>query len=103
MIVRRPGAGARPIATRRGADLAHVGVAVGEGGGVDAEEDEVGARHRLGVVGGEAQAAGGQVAGDQLLQPRLVDRDLAPVQRRDLVGRQVEPDDVVAQVGQAAA
>ena len=45
----------------------------------------------------------GDVAPDQLLEARLVDRHLAAPQRRDLAGVDVDADDVVAALGEAGA
>ena len=43
------------------------------------------------------------VPGDQLVEARLVDRDLAGVQARDLGGIDVDADDVIAGIRQAGA
>ena len=59
--------------------------------------------HRLRQVGGEGQPACAHVAGDQLVEPRLVDRHLAALERRDLAGVLVDADHVVAEIGKAGA
>ena len=51
----------------------------------------------------EAEPALLAVAGDHLVEARLVDRDLAGVQARDLGRVDVDADDVVAGVRQAGA
>jgi hypothetical protein len=52
-------------------------------------------------IGGELQAARGRVAVHDLVQARLVDRDLALVEHLDLARIHVQADDVVAHLGQA--
>ena len=63
--------------------------------------DEVGAVHRLGDVGREAQSCG--VALEQLVEAGLVDRHLAAAQRFDPVGEDVADNDVVAELAEAGA
>ena len=46
-------------------------------------------------VGGEADPAGGMVFLDEVLQPRLIDRNVALVQPFDLVGVDVDAQDVM--------
>ena len=58
---------------------------------------------RRGELGGEEQALLARVLGDELGQPRLEDRHLAPQQRRDLVGVLVDAGHDVAEVGEAGA
>ena len=53
----------------------------------------------LGAVG-EAQAAGGDVALDDLLQTRLVDGDVAGLEGLDLLRVVVDADDMVAHIGE---
>ncbi len=54
-------------------------------------------------VGREVEAALVPVAGDHLVEARLVDRDLAGIEARDLGGVDVDADDVIAGVRQAGA
>ena len=54
---------------------------------------------RVGQVGREVQALA--VARDELLEPRLVDRDLAAAQALDLLGVDVDAPDLAAQLGEA--
>jgi dTDP-glucose 4,6-dehydratase len=67
------------------------------------DEDDLAGRHRAGHVGGEAQPAVGQVPLDQRLQTRLVDRDLAGLQPRDLPLIDVAADHVVPGLGETGA
>ena len=69
----------------------------------DGDEHGVGAVHRGGEIGGEGQAALLDVVGDQLVEARLVDRDLAALQALDLAGVLVDADHVVAEIGKAGA
>ncbi len=74
--------------------------AVRPGGRVDADEDEVGVGDSGGVVGGEGQPPRLQVAPEQLLQPRLVDRALAGAQQLHARGVDLHPHHLVPQVGE---
>jgi hypothetical protein len=76
----------RTILVGRGADGDELQHAVGDGG-FD--------------VGGEAQAAGGDVLLHHGLKARFVDRDATFVEDADLVGIKVEAEHVVADVRQA--
>ena len=84
----------------RGVDLAQVG---GVGPrvlrGADPDEVQVPEVSCLGEVGGEPQPPGGDVRREELGQPRLVERDLAAGQGGDLLGVDVDPEDVVAGLG----
>ena len=53
-------------------------------GRTDRDEHRIGGTHRAWQIPGEGQPAGFGVALDQILQSRLVDRDLAAPQRLDL-------------------
>src|SRR5207244_12414134 len=61
----------------------------------DGHIEEVGAGDRLRDIRGEADPIA--VRREQLLEARLVDRDLAPAQRVDLLRDDVANDDVVAE------
>src|SRR5262249_14871196 len=50
-------------------------------------------------LGGESDPLG--VAAQHLLEPRLVDRRLAAVERLDLLGEDVTGDDLVSELGEA--
>jgi hypothetical protein len=65
------------------------------------QEHHIRRRHGRFVVGRELEPLGRAVPGDQLGQTGLVDRHLAALEPRDPVGEDVEPDDQVAQLGQA--
>ncbi len=69
----------------------------------DGDEHRVRALDRLGEIGGEAEAPGGRVAGDDLVEARLVDRDLASLQARDLAVVLVDAGDFDAEFGKARA
>ena len=56
-----------------------------------------------GVLGGEAQAAVGQPLRDQLIEPRLVDRQVATAQSLDARRIDVEADHVVADMRQTGS
>src|SRR5260370_26001227 len=53
---------------------------------------------RAGEIGGEVQAR--RVAGEQLLQARLIDGNLASAQALDLLGVDVDAPDIAAQLGE---
>jgi hypothetical protein len=61
----------------------------------------VGIGHRPFQIGGEMQPAGFHVLGHKIVQPRLVDRHLAALERRDLAFVLIDAGDVVAEVGKA--
>ena len=60
-------------------------------------------RDALCGVGRELQPALVEVALDHHVEARLVDRDLALLQARDLAGVDVDADDVIAGLGKAGA
>ena len=72
-------------------------------GGADGDEHHLGAAHRLGQVAGEAQPAGADIARHQILQPRLIDRDLAAQQPFDLRLVIVDAHDRMAEFGKTGA
>ena len=78
----------RAVLARRRADGDELHLAV-QGGGA-----------RVGV---EAEAPGGGIALHDLGQAGLVDRQAAFLQHRDLVGVDVEAEDIVADIGEAGA
>src|SRR5690606_4198760 len=82
--------------------VAEVRVAVAApAGGADGDEDRLGVLDGIGDIRREAQATGFHVAGQNCLQPWLVDRHFATFQLRDLLLDPIDTDDVVAEVGQA--
>ncbi len=98
-------------AVQRRGDLARGGVDIGEIGmavaaprrRADRDEHRIGLRDRRLQVGGEAEPPGLDVAGDQRIEARLEDRNLAPLQRVDLAGVLVDAGDVVAEIRKAGA
>ena len=84
-------------------DGGEVGGAVGGGRRADGDEDDLGAADRAGDVGGEREAAGLGVLGDQRVEPGLVDGDLAALEARDLARVDVDAVHVVAEVGEPRA
>ncbi len=56
-----------------------------------------------GKVGREGQPPLLPVGGDQVGEPGLVDRDVALIERRDLVGVAVDADDVVTEIRKAGS
>src|SRR4051812_38271211 len=73
------------------------------GGGPDGDEDGGCAIQSLRQVRGERQPALPHVRGNQLLEPRLEDRDLARIQGVDLAGVLVDASHLMAKVGNAGA
>jgi hypothetical protein len=90
-------------AARRLQHVFHVGRAVFARRRADCDELQHAVRHARRHVGREGQAAGLAVALDDRLQARLVDRDPAGVQRRDLGRIHVQAEHVVAHVRKAGA
>jgi len=66
--------------------------------GADGDEHRLGAIHRGGQIGGEAEPPRLHVLLHQLLQPRLVDRHLARLQPGDLARVLVDADHVMAEI-----
>ncbi len=88
---------------RHAQHIVQVGAAILVRGRADGDELQGGKGHGQGRIGGEVQTAGLDVAGDQGFQARLVDRDVALFQTRDLVLVDVHADHVVSCVGQTGA
>ena len=81
-------------------DAGEVGVArVRDGRRVDADEQELGAVDRLARVEREGEPLG--VLREQLVEARLEDRHLAPLEPVDLLGDDVADDHVVAELREA--
>ena len=80
--------------------MLQVGAAVLIGRGADGEKDQLPMGHALSGVSSEAQAACRLVGLHQGLQPRLVDGDMACLQRGHFGGIDVHADHIVADVGQ---
>ena len=72
-------------------------------GGAHGEEDQLAMRHALGRIGGEVQPPGRLVGLHQRGQPRLVNGDMARLQRGHLGGVHIHAHHVVAHVGQYRA
>jgi hypothetical protein len=89
----------------RGAvDIGKIGMTVAAPGrGADRDEDGLGAVDAGGKVGGEAEPAALDVAGDQPVETRLEDRHDASLEGVDLARILVDADDVMAEVGKAGA
>ncbi|MHC2678846.1 hypothetical protein ACVJDU_000410 [Bradyrhizobium diazoefficiens] len=87
---------------RGGVDVGQIGVAVTAARRrADRDEDGIGVRDRLRQVGGEVEPLGLDVGRDQLVEPGLVDRDLAAMERRDLLLVLVDAGDVVTEIRKA--
>ena len=69
----------------------------------DGDKHGVGALHGAAEIGGEAQPPGTQVAGDEILQPGLIDRHLALLHPLDALGILVDAGDADAKFGKAGA
>ncbi len=69
----------------------------------DGEEDRIGPLHRGAEVGGEGQPAVAHILGDQLVEPRLVDRHPPGMQAGDLVRVDIHHCHVNAEFGEARA
>jgi len=65
------------------------------------DENRVGGRDRAGQIGAEFETASARVGGDQVVQPGLVDRHLAALERGDLGLILVDTGHFVAEVGEA--
>ena len=81
-------------------ERAQVGIARGERGGVDANKNHFGEVVGLGGLAAEAQAPGLAVAGDELFQVRLVERQAAGGEDGLLARVVVVAEDFVPQLGQ---
>ena len=98
------------VAGERAADLLGGGEHVGEVGLArlarrrpDGDEHHLGAPDRVRAGGGEGEPALLHVAADELLEARLVDRDLARAERLDLPLVHVDAADLVPGLGEAGA
>ena len=89
---------------RGGIDIGEIGMTVAAARRrADRDEDSIGIRDRLGQIGGELQPLGLHVGRDQLVEPGLVDRDLAAMKSRDLLLVLVDADDVVTEIRKAGS
>ncbi len=84
-----------------GEHVLHVGAAVLALGGAHADEGGVGGGHACLQVGGEAEGAGGEVPGQELIEARLEDGGLALGERGHLGRVHVHPQDAVASLREA--
>jgi hypothetical protein len=81
----------------------HVGLAGQAGRRVDGHEHELGVGQAVLVARGEMQPARPHVALDELLQPRLVDRDAAVPQDADLALIDVDARHPVSKIGKTGS
>ena len=96
-------------AVERGGDFARgfmnegqVCVAVAAARGrADGDEHRVGGFDRAGEIVAEFQPPGARIGGNQIVEPRLVDRHLAARQRRHLAGVLVDASHLMAEIGKA--
>ena len=90
-------------AARGGKHVLEVGGAVFVGRGADGDELDGAVLHGFLDIGGEVQAAGGNVAADHVLQAGFEDRDAACFEDADLLGIDIETEDIIAHLGQTGA
>ena len=87
-----------------GIDIAEVGMAVtAPRRGANRDEDGVDAINALGKVGGEAEATGGDVGGDERFEAGFKDRHPPREQRVNLALILVNADDGMAEIGKAGS
>jgi len=67
------------------------------------DENRAARTDRIGKIGAELQPSLGDVAIDDLVQARLVDRDFPLLQRVDFLGIDVDADDIVAEISETCA
>ena len=84
-----------------GQHVTQVGRAVLVRGGAHSDAEDVGLAHGLGQRGGETQGAGIGIAGDDGIEPRLVDGHLPALEPLDALLADVHTNDPVALVSQA--
>jgi hypothetical protein len=90
-------------AARGRQDMPQVGAAVLIGRRADRNENHIGMRNRAVVVGAELDAAGCGVGGNQLVQARLMDRDLPGVEHIDLARIDIQAQHGIADVSEAGS
>lgn len=83
--------------------MAQVGAAVLVGRRADRDEDDFGMRDGAVIVGGEQNPSSRRIAGNQLVQTRLMDGNLARVEHVDFPGVDVKAQDRVADIGKTGA
>ena len=69
----------------------------------DRDEGKIGRGDALGVIAGEVEPTGGNVAGDQLFELRLVDRQMALTQGGNPILIDIDAGDVVSEIGETGA
>src|SRR3546814_10709871 len=69
----------------------------------DRDEHCIGAGDRIGQFGGEGQPACRHVGCDKIVEARLIDRDLAGIQRLNLRTVLVDAYDFMAEIGKAGS
>src|SRR5207247_8556739 len=69
----------------------------------DRDAGKIGRCDALGVIAGEVEPTGGDVAGDQLFALRLVARQMALTQSGNPILVDVDAGDVVAEIGETCA
>ena len=84
-------------------DVLEVGRAVFVRRGADGDELDGAVLDGLFNIGGEVQATGGDIAADHFQQAWLVDGDATVFENADLVGIEIETEDIVAYFGQTGA
>ena len=84
-------------------DVLQIGRAIFVRRGADGDAVGVGVRGSVGEVGGEVQASGSGVSGDDFIQAGFVDGQLALFETVDFLRADVHAGDVVADFGEAAA
>src|SRR5215471_13468653 len=65
------------------------------------DEHRIGLGHRIGEVTAECKALGSHIIGDQSVQTRLIDGDVAAPQVADFVGVLIDANDVMTKLGEA--
>ena len=96
----------RQRAPDRARDFQHVreiGAAIFVGWRTDRDEHDLRVRHRRFGIGRETQASALAVGAHQRLEARLVDRNFAALEARDLVDVDVDADHVVADFGKTGS
>ncbi len=88
----------------RAKDIREIGMAVAAARGrADGDEHRVGGFDGAGKIGGEGEALGGNVAGDELVEAGLIDRHFALFQAGDLTLVQIDADHFDAEFREAGA
>src|SRR5262249_33643737 len=90
--------------TSGGLNTRHVGLcAPSDAGRVDGDEDEFCPATAHGIVGGEVEAPGQRDTLEHVLQPGLINGDLAAVELSDLLRVDAQANDIVPQTGETGS